>query len=88
MPKLNLRGGSVLYSGAVTALLQYFVESNHVNSGAVTTGITALLTILVAVHGALTNSIFEKNKTAQAADVIVSEGESFVGDVQNQLGEK
>ena len=76
--KINFKNSSVLWTGGLTAVLQYVVSSNHGNNQSWSAIVTAVLTVLVAIHGALTSSIFEKNDTAQNYAKLVSEGEAYI----------
>lgn len=85
MPKFNPKNSAVIFTGVLTAALQWFIGSNMANQTTVATVISAILTILVSVHGALTSSVFEHTHVAQTVDPIVSEGVTILGDVQGAM---
>jgi hypothetical protein len=85
MPKLNLRNTSVLFTGALTAVLQYTVSVDNLHVSSWPVALNGILTILVAVHGAITNGVFANNKTAQEIGVLASEGETIVEDVNTAV---
>lgn len=85
MSKLNLRNTSVLFTGGLTALLQYMVTVDNMKLSSWPVVMNAVLTLLVAAHGAITNSVFSSSKTGQEIDHLVSEGEVIVTDVQTAV---
>lgn len=81
MPKFNLRSTSVLFTGGLTAFIQYVISAGGTH---ISTWVGSLLTILVAFHGMLTTSLFANYKPAQEAAILVSEGEQILTNGQEK----
>lgn len=87
MNKINFKNTGVIWTGILTAILQYFIGSGASGgSKGATEAIGAVLTVLVALHGALSSSIFQGNSVTRSADKLVSEGEIIIQNAEN--GEK